>query len=334
MSETFLKPEDQMMQWITSKWISKPIHVAAELGIADLLRDKPMSVEKLAQRTKTHAPTLYRLLRALSAVGIFAEIDDQVFDLSPLAQCLCSEAMRPLVMMFLSDWHDKAWSNLAYSVRTGKPAFDHAFGKGAFEWMEENPEARSILDRGQGLKAIGFAEAVIEAYDFSDISSICDVGGGQGTFLIQLLANYPHIMGIVADLQGAVVSAEKAIVKANLHDRCKAIPYDFLKDAPPVCDAYFLVNILHDWEEEICCRILKNISQAMNADSRLLIVEYLLEPGPGFSVAKLLDIEVLVMGGGRERTVDEYKALLDSVGIAVSKVVPTNRGPALLECTV
>ena len=334
MSETFLKPEDQMMQWITSKWISKPIHVAAELGIADLLRDKPMSVEKLAQRTKTHAPTLYRLMRALSAVGIFAEIDDQVFDLSPLAQCLCSEAMRPLVMMFLSDWHDKAWSNLAYSVRTGKPAFDHAFGKGAFEWMEENPEARSILDRGQGLKAIGFAEAVIEAYDFSDISSICDVGGGQGTFLIQLLANYPHIMGIVADLQGAVVSAEKAIVKADLHDRCKAIPYDFLKDAPPVCDAYFLVNILHDWEEEICCRILKNISQAMNADSRLLIVEYLLEPGPGFSVAKLLDIEVLVMGGGRERTVDEYKALLDSVGIAVSKVVPTNRGPALLECTV
>lgn len=334
MSETFLKPEDQMMQWITSKWISKPIHVAAELGIADLLRDKPMSVEKLAQRTKTHAPTLYRLLRALSAVGIFAEIDDQVFDLSPLAQCLCSEAMRPLVMMFLSDWHDKAWSNLAYSVRTGKPAFDHAFGKGAFEWMEENPEARSTLDRGQGLKAIGFAEAVIEAYDFSDISSICDVGGGQGTFLIQLLANYPHIMGIVADLQGAVVSAEKAIVKADLHDRCKAIPYDFFKDAPPVCDAYFLVNILHDWEEEICCRILKNISQAMNADSRLLIVEYLLEPGPGFSVAKLLDIEVLVMGGGRERTVDEYKALLDSVGIAVSKVVPTNRGPALLECTV
>ncbi len=334
MSETFLKPEDQMMQWITSKWISKPIHVAAELGIADLLRDKPMSVEKLAQRTKTHAPTLYRLLRALSAVGIFAEIDDQVFDLSPLAQCLCSEAMRPLVMMFLSDWHDKAWSNLAYSVRTGKPAFDNAFGKGAFEWMEENPEARSILDRGQGLKAIGFAEAVIEAYDFSDISSICDVGGGQGTFLIQLLANYPHIMGIVADLQGAVVSAEKAIVKADLHDRCKAIPYDFLKDAPPVCDAYFLVNILHDWEDEICCRILKNISQAMNADSRLLIVEYLLEPGPGFSVAKLLDIEVLVMGGGRERTVDEYKALLDSVGIAVSKVVPTNRGPALLECTV
>jgi len=332
MSETFLKPEDQMMQWITSKWISKPIHVAAELGIADLLRDKPMSVEKLAQRTETHAPTLYRLLRALSAVGIFAEIDDQVFDLTPLAQCLCSEAMRPLALMFLSDWHDKAWGNLTYSVRTGKPGFDHIFGKRAFDWMEENPEARSILDHGQGLKAIGFAEAVIEAYDFSDFNSICDVGGGQGAFLIQLLANYPHIMGIVADLPGAVVPAEKAIAEADLHDRCKAIPYDFLKEAPPICDAYFLVNVLHDWDDETCCRILKNISRIMNPDSRLWIVEYLLEAEPGFSVAKLLDIEVLVMGGGRERTVDEYKALLGSVGLAVSKVIPTNRGSALLEC--
>ena len=333
MSETFLKPEDQMMQWITSKWISKPIHVAAEFGIADLLRDKPMSVEKLAQRTETHAPTLFRLLRALSAVGIFAEIDDQVFDLTPLAQCLCSEAMRPLALMFLSDWHDKVWSNLTYSVRTGKPGFDHAFGKGAFEWMEENPEARSILDQGQGLKAIGFAEAVIEAYDLSGFNSICDVGGGQGAFLIQLLANYPHIKGIVADLPGAVVSAEKAIAKAGFHDRCKAIHYDFLKEAPPVCDAYFLVNVLHDWDDETCCRILSNISQTMNVDSRLLIIEFLLELGHDFSVAKLLDIEVLVMGGGRERTVDEYKALLGSVGLAISRVIPTSRGPALLECT-
>jgi hypothetical protein len=334
MSETFLKPEDQMMQWITSKWISKPIHVAAELGIADLLRDKPMSVEKLAQRTKTHAPTLYRLLRALSTVGIFVEIDDQLFDLTPLGQCLCSEAMRPFALMFLSDWHDKAWSSLTYSVRTGKPGFDHAFGKGAFEWMEENPGARAILDQGQGLKAIGFAEAVIEVYDFSDINSICDVGGGQGAFLIQLLANYSHIMGVVTDLPGAVVSAEKAIAQAGLNDRCKAIPCDFFKEAPPVCDAYFLVNVLHDWDDDACRRILKNISQTVNTDSRLLVVEFLLEPGHDFSVAKLLDIEVLVMGGGRERSVDEYKTLLGSAGLTVSRVIPTSRGPALLECTV
>jgi hypothetical protein len=333
MPETILKPEDQMMQWITSQWISKPIYVAAELGIADLLRDKPLSIEKLAQRTETHAPTLYRLMRALSAVGIFTEIDDKVFDLTPLARCLCSDAMRPLALMFLSGWHGKAWSHLTFSVRTGKAGFDRAFGKGAFEWMEEHPEARSILDQGQGLKAAGFAEAVVDAYDISDFNSVCDVGGGQGAFMIQLLANYPHLKGVVADLPGAVAAADRAIATAGLQDRCKALSYDFLKEAPPACDAFFLVNVLHDWEDETCCRILENISQAMTADSRLLVVEYLIEPGPGFSVAKLLDLEVLVMGGGRERTVDEYKALLDSVGLAVSSVIPTRQGPALLECS-
>ena len=332
MSEQMLAPEDQMMQWITSKWITKPIYVISELGIADLLCNGPLSVDSLAGKTDTHPPTLYRLLRALSSVGIFVETDDRVFDLTPLAQCLLSDAMRPIAQMFLSDWHDKAWNGLNYTVRTGKPGFDHTFGKPSFEWMEENPEERAILDQGQGLKAKGFSEAVMEAYDLSDFNSICDVGGGQGAFLIQLLANYPHIKGFVADLPGAAISAEKAIAIADLNDRCKAIPYDFLKEAPPVCDAYFLVNVLHDWEDEICCRILKSISQSMNADSRLLVLEYLLEPGPGFSVAKLLDIEVLVMGGGRERSIDEYTTLLGSVGLVVSKVIPTNRGPALMEC--
>ena len=332
MSEQMLAPEDQMMQWITSKWITKPIYVISELGIADLLCNGPLSVDSLAGKTDTHPPTLYRLLRALSSVGIFVETDDRVFDLTPLAQCLLSDAMRPIAQMFLSDWHDKAWNGLNYTVRTGKPGFDHTFGKPSFEWMEENPEERAILDQGQGLKAKGFSEAVMEAYDLSDFNSICDVGGGQGAFLIQLLANYPHIKGFVADLPGAAISAEKAIAIADLNDRCKAIPYDFLKEAPPVCDAYFLVNVLHDWEDEICCQILKNISQSMNTKSKLWIVEYLLEQGPGFSVAKLLDIEVLVMGGGRERSIDEYTTLLGSVGLVVSGVIPTNRGPALMEC--
>jgi hypothetical protein len=328
-----LKPEDQMMQWITSKWISKPIYVVAELGIADLLCDGPLSIDDLAEKSETHAPTLYRLLRALSSVGIFVETDEYVFGLTPLAQCLLSDAMRPMAQMFLSDWHDKAWNNLTYCVRTGKPGFDHAFGKQAFEWMEENPEARAILDQGQGMKAKGFAEGVIEAYDFSGISSICDVGGGEGIFLIHLLTHYPQIEGIVADLPGAVGSAENLITQANLNDRCKVIHYDFFKELPPACDGYFLVNVLHDWENGNCRTILKNISNSMNADSRLWIVEYLLEPGCGFSVAKLLDIEVLVMGGGRERSINEYTALLGSVGLSVFRTMPTNRGPALLECT-
>jgi len=332
MPEQMPSPEDQMMQWITTKWITKPIYVISELGIADLMCDGPKSVDALAKTTDTHAPTLFRILRALSSVGVFVETEDRVFGLTPLARCLFSNALRPIARMFLSEWHDKAWNGLSHTARTGEPGFDYTFGKPSFEWFEENPGERSILDQGQGAKAVRFANAVIETYDFSDFKSICDIGGGQGTFLIQLLAYYPHIMGFVADLPGAVVSANKMIAKANLSDRCKTISYDFHKEAPPVCDAYFLVNVLHDWDDKNCIRILKNITSAMNADSRLWILEYIIEPGPGFSIAKLLDLEVLVMGGGRERTIDEYKALLGSAGLEVSRISPTKSGPVMMEC--
>ncbi|MGD8293489.1 MAG: methyltransferase [Desulfobacterales bacterium] len=332
MSETMLSPEDQMMQWITSKWIAKPIYVISELGIADLLGDGPKSVEALAKETNTHAPTLFRILRALSSVGVFVETENQAFGLTPLAECLSSNALRPIARMFLSEWHDKAWNALSHTVRTGEPGFDYAFGKASFEWFEEHPVERSILDQGQGSKAMGFARAILETYDFSNFKSICDIGGGQGVFLIQLLTGYPHIRGYVADLPGAVVSAEKSIAKAKIGDRCKAIPYDFHEEIPPACDAYFLVNILHDWDDETCIRILKNIAKAMDADTRMWIIEYIIEPGPGFSVAKLLDIEVLVMGGGRERSIDEFNTLASTAGLKVSKIIPIKSGPAMLEC--
>ncbi len=332
MSEQRPTPEDQMMQWITSKWITKPIAVVAELGIADLLRRGPASINSLAERTGTHAPTLYRILRALSSVGIFSEAEEQMFGLTPLAQCLFSEALRPVARMFLSDWHDKAWRGLDYTVRTGKPGFDHVFGLPAFEWMEEHPEQRARLDEGQGWKAAGLAQAAIEAYDFTGFGSICDVGGGNGTFLTTLLSRYPHIKGFVADLPQAAISADNVIGAAGLQDRCKAIAHDFLRQAPPICDAFFLVNVLHDWEDEICCRILKNISKSMHTGATLLIAEYILEPGRGFSIAKLLDLEVLVMGGGRERSQDEYLSLLGSAGLAVSNVIATSSGAALIEC--
>jgi hypothetical protein len=250
MSDGIPKPEDQMMQWITSKWITKPIHVATELGIADLLKNGPVSIDTLAKKTDTHAPTLYRLLRALSAVGIFAETKERLFGLTPLAQCLLSDALRPAAKMFLSNWHDKAWDSLAYTVRTGNPGFDHAFGKPAFQWLEENSEQRIVMDQGQGIKAIGFAKAVMETYDFTPFRSICDVGGGQGAFLMQILSNYPDIEGVVADLPGAIPSAKKVIANTGHAARCKAVPHDFLQEAPPVCDGYFLVNVLHDWEDE------------------------------------------------------------------------------------
>ena len=332
MPENALAPQDQMMQWITSKWITHPLRVVSDLGIADLLKGGPESADALAERTGTHGPALYRVLRALCAVGIFIETENGVFDLTPLSRCLQSDALRPMVRMFLSLWHDKVWGGLGHTVRTGEPAFDHVFGKPAFEWLEEHPGERTLLDQAQGVKAAGFAETILAACDLKVLRSICDVGGGRGVFLMRLLAAYPHLEGIVADLPGAVGPAEKEIAAAGLQDRCKAVPSDFFKKPPPVCSAYFLVNVLHDWEDGACRRILQNVARSMKAESKLWVVEYLLEPAAGFPLAKLLDIEVLVMGGGRERSRDEYAALLASAGLNITSVIEAQQGPALIEC--
>lgn len=198
--------------------------------------------------------------------------------------------------------------------------------------MEENPDARAILDHAQGTKALGFALEIIKTCDFRFLNTICDLGGGSGVFLREILASYPHLKGIVADLPGAIAGARQIVAEANLQDRFDAVPCDFFKAAPPPCDAFFLVNVLHDWDDDRCVIILGNLTEAMTSDSRLFIVEYLLESRPGFSVAKLLDIEVLVMGGGRERTIEEYKALLSSAGISLMKTISTDHGPAVLEC--
>lgn len=324
-------PQDQMMQWITSKWISKPIHLAAELGLADLMRQGPRTVEDLARQTGTHAPSLNRLLRALAALGIFAEAGPDSYALTPLAECLLSEAMRPMALMFLSDWHDKAWGSLAHSVATGQPGFDHAFGMPSFDWLERNPRARAILDQGQGAKAWGFAQQVLGAYDFSGLEPLCDLGGGRGVFLIELLRANPDLKGIVADLPGAVPAAQEAVKQAGLQARCQVVACDFFHQAPPVCDCYVLANVLHDWDDGPCQAILANLAQAMRPGSRALLVEYLLEPGPGFSVAKLLDLEMLVMSGGRERTGPQYQDLLASAGLSLSSQIPLAGGLALLE---
>ncbi|MFC1705624.1 methyltransferase [Planctomycetota bacterium] len=331
MSEEPSRPEEQIMRWLTTKWITKPIYVAAELGIADLLDDGPLSVEALALETDTHAPTLYRLLRALSAVGVFLEVRNGIFESTPLGRCLGSGKMRPLVQMFMSRWHDQAWDCLSRSVRTGQPAFVYAHGKSAFDWLEENPEAREVFDRAQGCKAAGFANAVLCAYDFSDKDTVCDLGGGRGDFLRVVLAAHSHLRGIVADLPASVRSAAQLISESGLQDRCTAIVCDLFEDDPPSADAFFLVNVLHDWDDDACHRILSHLAGAISG-SKLLIVEHLLEPSAGLSVTPLLDLEVLVMGGGRERTLEEFGSLLAGSGMSLERTIPLRGGPTILEC--
>ena len=324
-------PHVQMMKFILGKWISKPIHVAAKLGIADILSDGPKSIEELAIITNTHETSLYRVMRALSCMGIFAETRDRRFELTPLAECLKSGALRPVSLMMHSTWHDKIWDHLLESVKTGEKAFDKIHGMPAFEWFEENPQAAQIYNEANAIKAITSHRAIIEAYDFTGIDSLTDIGGGNGALMSEILKSNLSLRGIVADRPSVVASAKEFIRGQGLEARCKAVTCDIFDEIPSGSDAYVMSHILHDWDDDEALTILRNCYRAVKPGDRLLVVETIIPPGNEFSIAKLLDLEVFVMGGGRERTEDEFRKLFETAGFALSRIVPTAESISIIE---
>jgi hypothetical protein len=319
------------MQYIIGKWISKPIYVAAELCIADMLTDGPKSIEELARESNSHAPSLYRVLRALASVGIFSEIKDKHFELTPMAELLKSGALRPIALMFNSYWSDQAWEFFLDSVKTGDTAFEKAHGLPVSEWLEENPHAAEVFNEANAIKAAGSHRAIIDAYDFSGINKLTDVGGGFGVLMAEILAANPHLQGVVADLPSVIREARKVIQRQGLGNRCDVVECDFFKDVPSGSDAYLLSNILHDWSDEKCKIILKNCHRAMKTDSKLVVVEMIISPGNEPSIAKLLDLEMMVTTSGRERTESEFKDLFTSSGLILSRIIPTKENIFLLD---
>jgi hypothetical protein len=326
-----ISPQEQLMKFILGKWISQPIYVAAELGIADILSKCPLPVEEIARQTKTHAATLYRVLRALAGVGIFEETKNRVFQLTPMAECLKTGAMRPAALMIHSDWNDKAWSYLLHSVRTGETAFDKAHGIPIADWLEKNPGAEKVLSEANAMKAAYSHRAIVDAYDFNGIRTLTDVGGGYGALIAEILVAYPLMKGIVADRPSVVQGAEKLLRDRGLENRCQTVACDFFQDVPAGGDAYLLSHILHDWPDDKCQIILKNCRSAMTPRSKLLLVEMLVPPGNQPSVAKMLDLEMLVITGGRERTREEYSHLLEASGFKLARVKATGAGIWVIE---
>ncbi|MCP3872109.1 MAG: methyltransferase [Desulfobacteraceae bacterium] len=324
-------PAAQLMKYIVGRWISKPIYVAAELGIADKLSDGPKSIDELAQLTQTHAPTLFRVMRGLASVGIFSETENKRFELTPMAECLKTGALRSAALLFNSHWSDKAWEYFLDSVKTGDTAFEKAHGMPVSDWLEKNPHAAEVFNEANATKAANSHRAIVDVYDFSDINKLTDVGGGLGVLMAEVLQANPLMKGIVADIPSVVQKAKKMIQDRGLEERCEAVECDFFDKIPGGSDAYLMSNILHDWSDEQCIKILGNCHKAMECGSKLLIVEMVIPPGNEPSIAKLLDIEMLVTTGGRERTEFEFKALLESSGFKLNRFIPTAENICIIE---
>jgi hypothetical protein len=325
-----------LLQKISGAWISQAIYVAAKLGIADLLKDGAKSSEALAKATDVDPDSLYRVLRALASIGLFAERENRHFELTPLAEYLQSDipgSMRAIALMFGSEeWRWQPWGDILYSVKTGKPSFDHVFGMPVFAYLAQNPEAAAIFSEAMTSFTVMFSDAVIAAYDFSSIKTLVDVGGGQGSFLAAILKANPTLKGIVYDLPTVIAGAKPQIEASGLEGRCDMIAGDFFESVPAGADAYILKSVIHDWDDEHAIAILKNCHPAMTENGRLLLIENVLPSGNAPSFGKFLDLEMLLITpGGRERTEAEFRNLFEAAGFNLTKITPTQSQLSVIE---
>ncbi len=326
-------PEVVVTQMIFGKWIAMAISVSAKLRLADALAQGPKSVAELATQSSTHAPSLFRLLRALASVGVFAEEADGRFRQTKLSEVLRSDvpgSMRAVADYCGAGWSWKPWGQLLETVRTGKTAFDEVFGEPVFDYLAKNPVESEIFNEGMTGFSIQESPAVAEAYDFSPFATVVDVGGGHGQLLTTILSKYPAPQGIVFDSPHVAEGATPRLAEAGLSGRCRAEGGDFFL-AVPAGDAYVLKHIIHDWPDARATTILRNCRAAANPGAKLLLVEMVIPPGNEPSPGKLLDLEMLVIASGKERTEEEYAALFDTAGWRLTRVVPTKSPVSVIE---
>jgi O-methyltransferase domain/Dimerisation domain len=319
-----------LFQMATAYWVSQAIYVAAKLGIADLLADGPQSSVALAAATRSDPSSLFRLLRALSSVGVFSQLDKDCFALSRVAEALRSDVPGSLreILITIGEIHYQACGDLLHSVQTGEPAFTKVFGTNLFDYLQQNANASDAFNRGMTNLSSLLVHAVLLSYDFSGISSIVDVGGGEGELLRKILELNPEMTGTVLDLPNALDSENRLPTSGS---RCSYVVGNFFDSVMEGADAYLLCGVVHDWDDDCAIRILSNCRKAMTADGRVLIVDMIVPDTNSASFSKVLDLNMMVMTGGRERTKGEFHALLDAADYRVTRIIPTMAPQSIIE---
>ena len=329
-----LPPPMQLFLMSEGVVVSTALSLAAELGIADLLANGPRSAEELAQTTSTHPRSLHRVLRLLSSVGVFTEVQPGRFGLTPLGECLRTGvpgSMRSwLRMVGLKVWFH-TYGDALHSLRTGEPAFARSVGAEFFEYLASHPAEREIFNAAMSDFGQGVAGAVVEGYDFSAVDTVVDVGGGNGSFISAILRANPRMTGILFDLPLVAESARTSLADAGLAKRCDIAGGDFFTSIPAGGDAYVLRWIIHDWDHSRALTILRNCRDAMKRTGRLLLVETVIPAGDDPHPGKLVDFVMLTALGGQERTAEEYAQLLDEAGFLLKRIVPTASPMSVIE---
>jgi len=324
------RPYDVLFQMIISKWITQALGTVVELGVPDQLSKGARQCSRIARDAGVSEDGLYRLLRALASVGLFAESANRQFRLTAMGQLLRSDHPESLAGFARFTAHDitwRPWGKLAYSVKTGMPAFDHVFKEPIFEHFANNPEASTIFDDAMTSISAVEARATSDAYDFKGIKTLMDVAGGHGVLLATILRHRKTMRGVLFDLPHVAAGAAGTFARAGISSRVQIETGDFFKELPRGADAIILKHILHDWDDDSATTILQTCHRALGQQGKVLIVDPVVPPGSTPHYGKLLDLEMLVLTPrGRERTKIEYTELLRGAGFRLSRVVAT-KGP-------
>jgi len=326
MTTNDFSPQLALQELIQGFQITQGIYVAARLGIADLLKDGPRSSEDLAQATATHAPSLYRVLRLLTAVGILTEGDAHSFVLTPLGSYLqtgVAGSLRQTVLAYGETAMWQVWGALLQSVETGEPSYEHVFGVTNWDYRAQHPETGLLFDHFMTEWTARVAPSVATTYDFSATGALVDVGGGHGQMLASILQADPTLHGVLFDLPHVVKGAPPLLEGAGVSGRCEVIGGDAFVSVPAGYETYLLSRVIHDWDDECAIAILTRCHQAMKPQGKVLLVERIILSGrtPELLVLQS-DLHMLVATGGKERTEAEYHSLLAAAGFELTRIIP------------
>jgi hypothetical protein len=312
---------------------------ASRLQIPDLVAAGPKTADELAVSTGMHGPSLRRMLRALTAWSFFAEQPDGRFGATPLSDTFRSDkpGLRNMAIM-LSEEGYQAWGELMFTLRTGKPAYEHLYGKSHFERLAEEPEMSANFNAAMVELSTRVAQSFVEAYDFGGVRTAVDVGGGNGALLLAVLQAQTQMRGVLFDLAQGLAGAQEKLVAAGVADRVMLQEGSFFEAVPSGGDLYMLKSIVHDWDDERALAILQTCRRAMSAQARLVLLERKLPErieNPDDALLTVMgDVHMMVVLGGKERTTDEYRELLAQAGLSMTGEIPTSSGFAAVEAVV
>jgi hypothetical protein len=316
----FTHPNVAVFEMVQHFWLAAGIGVAAELGLADILKKGDRKVSELASLTQTHEESLYRLMRMLASHAVFRELKDRIFTLTPLAKALQEDQVKYLISGHLTKLHFLMFSDLMESIRTGKSLSDRYADNNLFEHIGRDGQRNELFIRAMTNASLMQAAALLPAYPFRRFKNIFDIGGGQGLMMCSIIKKHTRCQGIVFDLPQSSGLAVQMIDKYGVADRCRFIAGNFFESIPGGGDLYMLKNVLHDWDDVASLKILHNIRKAMPSGSKLLIMESMLDTGNDLSFGKMTDLLMMVAVGGKERTKAEFTVLLSQAGFIIRKI--------------